>query len=133
MSATGHELLARARGRTALGRGLARDLVRSTLLTLHPASAPAPPDRLTPSSAHALHQRLLGARPGCAVPRKSIRRGRDLEQCRVGRYVTVRRIVREEHRFRQTRRGRPGPQSTHRKLPRRRFDIQWTLDEKAIA
>ena len=81
-----------------------------------------------------LHQRLLGARArlrGAAQIDADV--AEILEQCRVGRYVTVRRIVREEHRFRQTRRGRPGPQTAYRKLTRRRFDIQWTLDEEAIA
>jgi transposase len=81
-----------------------------------------------------LHQRLLGARArlrGAAQIDAEV--AEILEQCHVGRYVRVRRIVREEHRFRQTRRGRPGPQTAYRKLTRRRFDIEWTLDEEAIA
>lgn len=41
--------------------------------------------------------------------------------------------MREEHRFRQTRRGRPGPQTTYRKITRTRYDIEWTLNEEAIA
>ena len=51
----------------------------------------------------------------------------------VGRYLEVRRTVREEHRFRQWRRGRPGPQTAYRKLTRRRWDVAWTLDEPVIA
>jgi hypothetical protein len=31
-----------------------------------------------------------------------------LEKHHVGRYLKVRRIVREEHQYRQTQRGRPG-------------------------
>jgi len=56
-----------------------------------------------------------------------------LERYQVGRYVKVRRLVREEHTFKQTRRGRPGPHTEYRKLTRRRYDIDWTLDEAAIA
>src|SRR6202022_3794765 len=48
-------------------------------------------------------------------------------------YLKVRRTVREEHEYRQTRRGRPGPETAYRKITRRRFDIEWTTDEQAIA
>ena len=56
-----------------------------------------------------------------------------LEQHRVGRYLKVRRTVREEHSFKQARRGRPGPDMAYRKITRRRYDLEWTLDEAAIA
>jgi transposase len=56
-----------------------------------------------------------------------------LEQYTVGRYLHVRRTVREEQRFRQWRRGRPGPQTTYRKLTRRRWDLGWRLDDAALA
>lgn len=55
-----------------------------------------------------------------------------LEHYHVGRYVKVRRLVREEHAFKQTRRGRPGPDTAYRKITRRRYDIDWTLDEAAV-
>lgn len=51
----------------------------------------------------------------------------------VGRYLKVERIVREEHVFKQTRRGRPGPETAYRKITKRRFDIEWRTDEDAIA
>jgi len=51
----------------------------------------------------------------------------------VGRYVLVSRTVREEHIFRQTKRGRPGPKTGYRKITKRRFDIVWSTDEGAIA
>jgi transposase len=41
--------------------------------------------------------------------------------------------VREEHLFKQTRRGRPGPDSAYRKITKRRFDIEWHTDEEAVA
>jgi len=56
-----------------------------------------------------------------------------LEKHHVARYLKVRRTVREEHEYRQTRRGRPGPETAYRKITRRRFDIEWTTDEQSIA
>jgi transposase len=56
-----------------------------------------------------------------------------LDKHHVGRYLKVRRVVREEHVFKQTRRGRPGPDTAYRKIIKRRFDVQWSTDEQAIA
>ena len=56
-----------------------------------------------------------------------------LDKYHVARYLKVRRVVREEHVFKQTRRGRPGPDTAYRKITKRRFDVQWSIDEQAIA
>ena len=56
-----------------------------------------------------------------------------LEKHHVGRYLKVSRTVREDHVYKQTRRGRPGPQTAYRKITKRRFDIEWSTDEQAIA
>lgn len=56
-----------------------------------------------------------------------------LDRHHVSRYLKVRRIVREEHVFKQTRRGRPGPNTAYRKITKRRFDLQWDIDDDAIA
>jgi len=56
-----------------------------------------------------------------------------LEHFGVVRYLKVSRVVREEHTFKQARRGRPGPQTAYRKITRRRYDIEWTMDEQAVA
>ena len=56
-----------------------------------------------------------------------------LEKHHVGRYLKVRRTVREEHQYKQTQRGRPGPDTAYRKITRRRFDIEWATDDEAIA
>ena len=56
-----------------------------------------------------------------------------LEHYRVGRYLKVSRVVREQHSFKQARRGRPGPDTAYRKITRRRYDIEWTLDAQAVA
>jgi transposase len=51
----------------------------------------------------------------------------------VTRYLTVQRTVREAHRFRQVRRGRPGPATPYRKITRRHPDLEWHLNEAALA
>ena len=51
----------------------------------------------------------------------------------MGRYLKVSRVVREVHTFKQERRGRPGPNTAYRKVTRKRYDIEWTMDEAAIA
>lgn len=56
-----------------------------------------------------------------------------LDKHHVGRYLKVRRVVREEHVFKQTRRGRPGPDTAYRKITKRRFDVHCNTDEDAIA
>ncbi|MBE7524499.1 MAG: hypothetical protein HS109_19265 [Burkholderiales bacterium] len=56
-----------------------------------------------------------------------------LEQYRVTRHLKVKRVVREEHSFKQVRRGRPGPDTAYRKITRRRFDIEWSIDAAAVA
>lgn len=56
-----------------------------------------------------------------------------VDKYHVARYLKPRRVVREEHVFKQTHRGRPGPNTAYRKLTKRRFDVQWSTDEEAIA
>ena len=56
-----------------------------------------------------------------------------LDRYNVVRYLRVKRVVREQHSFKQSHRGRPGPNTTFRKITRRRYDIEWSLDQDAIA
>ena len=56
-----------------------------------------------------------------------------LDKHHVSRYLEVTRVVREEHSFKQARRGRPGPDTAYKKVTKRRFDIEWRTDEDAIA
>ena len=56
-----------------------------------------------------------------------------LDKHHVGRYIKARRVVREEHVFKQTRRGRPGPDTAYRKITKRRFDVEWDTDQDAVA
>jgi transposase len=56
-----------------------------------------------------------------------------LARYHVVRYLKVRRQVAEEHRFRQMRSGRPGPDTPYRRITRRRWDLDWSTDEAALA
>jgi transposase len=81
----------------------------------------------------ALRARILG-------PRSRVRGGARidleieliLEQHRVRRYCKVKRVPRPEHSFKQTQRGRPGPHTEYRRVTKRRYDIEWTIDQAAI-
>ena len=55
-----------------------------------------------------------------------------LEKNRVRRYLKVKRIPRPEHTFKQTHRGRPGPDTEYRRVTRRRYDLEWSIDQAAI-
>jgi len=76
-----------------------------------------------------------------ASPKTRLRRAAEVDrrieailaQQNVARYLRPRRTVHEEHRFRQARRGRPGPETPYRKITRQRWDVEWTLDETTIA
>lgn len=50
----------------------------------------------------------------------------------IKRYLIVRKLLREEHRYRQSSRGRPGRQTTYRRITRRRWDVEWEQDEAVI-
>ena len=81
-----------------------------------------------------LHQRLAGAKArlrGAAEIDLTV--SAILEKYHVSRYLLVTRVVCEEHHFKQSQRGRPGPQTTYTKVTKRKFDIEWRTDEVAIA
>jgi hypothetical protein len=56
-----------------------------------------------------------------------------LEHYHVRRYVKVSRTVRAEHDFKQTRRGRPGPDTAYRRITHRRYDLEWTIGVDPIS
>jgi transposase len=81
-----------------------------------------------------VRQRLAGAKTrlrGAAEIDQQVKT--ILDKYSVSRYLKVTRAVREEHLFRQARRGRPGPETAYHKITKRRFDIEWSTDEGAIA
>lgn len=106
----------------------------STLLTLHHRARRQRLISATCEALETLHQSLIKARARRRGAKEIDLRVHDiLEQYRVARYLKVQRVLREEHRFKQTHRGRPGPNTAYRKLTRRRFDIEWTINQDAVA
>ena len=89
----------------------------------------------------AASEELTELRERLAGPRTRLRRAGDidfqvktiLDRHHVARYIKVERTVREHHIYKQARRGRPGPNTAYRKISKRRFDIEWTIDQDAIA
>ena len=108
--------------------------VWSTLLTLHQAARRRRNIAAAIEEFQQLRKRLAGAKArlrGAAEIDFQIKT--ILDKHHVSRYLKVTRTVREEHFYKQTRRGRPGPDTAYRKVTKRRFDIEWIVDEDTIA
>src|SRR5262245_31393948 len=116
------------------GEGWTVVWVWSTLLTLRQEARRKRNMAAASEELSELRERLAG-------PKTRLRRAADidfqvktiLEKRHVAHYIKVERTVREDHIYKQARRGRPGPNTSYRKLTKRRFDIEWTIDEEAIA
>jgi len=116
------------------GEGWSVVWVWSTLLTLRQQAR-------RKRNMAAAGEELTDLRERLAGPRTRLRRAADidfhvktiLEKHHVAHYIKVERTVREHHIFKQARRGRPGRNTSYRKLTKRRFDIEWTIDEESIA
>jgi transposase len=107
--------------------------VFSTLLKLHQEARRQRHIAAAIEAFTALRSRLLKARARLrGAAQIDLEVAEVLERYHVGRYLKVRRLVREEHAFKQTRRGRPGPDTAYRRITRRRFDIEWTVDQAAV-
>lgn len=97
-------------------------------------------DRTRMEQVAAATEALVGLKKRLASPKSRLRKGPKVEACiaeifqrfPVRRYLKVRKHRQEEHRFRQVGRGRPGPQATYRRITRRRWDIDWELDQAAL-
>jgi transposase len=107
--------------------------VFSTLQQLHQEARRRRQIAAASEALSALRARLLKARARLrGAAQIDLEVAAVLERYHVGRYLKVQRLVREEHAFKQTRRGRPGPDTAYRKITRHRYDIEWTLDQAAI-
>lgn len=108
--------------------------VCSTLLTLRQASRRRNNIAAATEALVQLRQRLAGTKARLrGAAEIDLKVASILDQYHVSRYLKVKRVVREEHTFKQARRGRPGPAMDYRKITKRRFDIEWSTDEAAIA
>jgi transposase len=107
--------------------------VHSNLLTLRQQERRHRNIGVATAALEALRERILG-------PRSRVHGGARidleieliLEQHRVRRYFMVKRVPRPEHTFKQTQCGRPGPDTEYRRVTKRRYDIEWTIDQAAI-
>ncbi len=107
--------------------------VYSTLLKLRQASRRRRNIAAATEHLSALHARLISARARLrGAAQIDLRVAGILERYQVARYLKVSRVVREEDTYKQDRRGRPGPDTVYRKITRRRYDIQWVVDEAAV-
>lgn len=108
--------------------------VWSTLLTLRQAARRRNNIAAATEDLVELRQRIAGAKARLrGAPEIDLKVASILDKHHVRRYLKVSRVVREEHFFKQARRGRPGPGMDYKKITKRRFDIQWSTDEEAIA
>jgi transposase len=81
-----------------------------------------------------LRQRVLSARARLrGATRIDLAVEEILERYHMRRYLKVKRTVRQEHTFKQARRGRPGADTAYRRITRRRYDLEWTVEAAAIA
>ncbi len=88
----------------------------------------------------AAKEALEGLKQRLASPKTRLRKPwvledhveRILQRHTVKRYLKVRKFLLEDHRYKQSRRGRPGKQTTYRRITRRRWDVQWEEDTAAI-
>ncbi len=86
-------------------------------------------------------QELEDLKNQLAGPRNRLKKRVELEErvekilgrLKVKRYLRVRLLRKEEHRFKQERKGRPGPNTRYQRITKRRWDIEWKTDEEAIA
>jgi transposase len=80
-----------------------------------------------------LRSKLLGPRPRLRTRTAIAERVEAIVRtCKVSRYLKTTIFQIEEHSFRQTRRGRPGPNTTYVRKTRKRWTIDWTIDQDAI-
>jgi len=107
--------------------------VWSTLLTLRQQARRHRNIATASEALTALRRRILGPRSRVrGGPRINLEVELILEKNRVHRYLKVKRVPRPEHTFKQTHRGRPGPDTEYRRVPRRRYDLEWSIDQAAI-
>jgi transposase len=108
--------------------------VRSSLLERHQEQSRR--DRLARAK-----EDLIELKRRLAAPRSRIRKAAEIDERvtlllrrhKVTRYIKVQRLTREVHRYKQRGPGRPGAATNYKRLTRRHFDLEWMVDDAAIA
>ena len=82
----------------------------------------------------ALNAKLAGPRPrGRSRQELEERIAEILRTHKISRYLTVKIVAEERHRFRQASRGRPGPNTRYVRTTRKFWRLSWSVDEQTIA
>lgn len=80
-----------------------------------------------------LNARLAGPRPRHRLRREVEQRvGKIVDGCKVQRYLKVAVTQAAEHRYRQAKPGRPGPNTQYVRRTRRYWRLGWELDQPAV-
>jgi len=80
-----------------------------------------------------LRSKLLGPRPRLRNRAAIAERvEKIIGRCKVSRYLKTKIFQIEQHSFRQTKRGRPGPNTIYVRKTRKRWTIDWSIDEDAV-
>ncbi|MFH0947315.1 MAG: IS1634 family transposase, partial [Planctomycetota bacterium] len=82
----------------------------------------------------AIRRRLEGKRPRVRSREDLLRKVEGiLERWKVKRYLKVKIQHLQSHQYRQTHRGRPGPETRYTRRTTRRLSLEWKTEEEAIA
>jgi len=107
--------------------------LKSSLLALHQEQRRQEHLARAQQNLEDLRAKLLGPRPRLRTRAAIAERVEDIiRTCKVARYLKVKISQLEQHTFRQTKRGRPGPKTTYVRTTRRRWTIEWTIDQAAV-
>jgi transposase len=80
-----------------------------------------------------LNDKLQGPRPRTRARQELQERvEKILRKNKVGRYLKIQIVPVEEHRFRQVTRGRPGPNTQYVRKTRKRWRLEWKLDQETV-
>jgi transposase len=80
-----------------------------------------------------LKAKLLGPRPRLRTRAAIAERTNEIvTTCQVSSYLKVEVRQLEEHSFRQTKRGRPGPNTVYARTTTRRWTVDWSIDQQAV-
>ncbi|MBK7249852.1 MAG: hypothetical protein IPI06_02820 [Gammaproteobacteria bacterium] len=108
--------------------------VWSKLLTAHQRASRGRRIDAAVAALSGLRERILSPRARIrGASRIDLEIEKILAQYHVRRYLKVSRTVRAQHDFKQTRRGRPGPDTSYRRITHRRYDLEWSIDTAAVA
>ena len=107
--------------------------LKSSLLALHQEQRRQEHLTRAQQDLEDLRAKLLGPRPRLRTRAAIAERVEDIiRTSKVARYLKVKISQLEQHTFRQTKRGRPGPRTTYVRTTRKRWTIEWSIDQATV-